>query len=168
MSGSPAGALEELEVEMEPLTQHSVLVEDLPGGMAAGWLEVLSTEPDSIAITLGGDQRLRMMDGIGLARPLVSSLWFPIHKGDSSETRLLLINPEDESVEVALTWHGSGGGDIEQQLNIESKGMIQDTVEALFGAKGGLEDGYVLRSNREKRRWPDRSQAVRPATVRNQ
>ena len=144
VSGSPAGALDELELEMEPLTQYSVLVEDLPGGMTAGWLEVLSTEPDSIAITLGGDQRLQMLDGIGLAQPMVSPLWFPeIHSGDSSETRLLLINPEDESVDVALTWHGSGGGEIEQQLHIESKGMIQDTVEALFGSKGGLEDGYV-------------------------
>ncbi len=143
-SGSPAGALDELELEMEPLTQYSVLVEDLPGAVTAGWLEVLSTEPDSVAVTLGGDQRLQMLDGIGLARPMVSPLWFPeIHSGDSRETRLLLINPEDESVEVILTWHGSGGDEIEQRLDIEPKGLIQGTVEALFGTKGGLEDGYV-------------------------
>ena len=73
VSGTPAGALDELELEMEPFTQYSVLVEDLPGAVTAGWLEVLSTEPDAIAITLGGDQRLRIMDGIGLAHPLVSS-----------------------------------------------------------------------------------------------
>ena len=154
--GSPAGALDELELELEPLTQYSVLIEDLPGGMTAGWLEVLSTEPDSIAITLGGDQRLQMMDGIGLARPVVSPLWFAeIHSGDSSETRLLLINPEDESVEVALTWHGPDGKDIKQHLSIESKGMIQDTVETLFGTKSGLEDGYVSARVEETEGGPD-------------
>ena len=154
--GSPAGALDELELELEPLTQYSVLIEDLPGGMTAGWLEVLSTEPDSIAITLGGDQRLQMMDGIGLARPLLSPLWFAeIHSGDSSETRLLLINPEDESVEVALTWHGPDGKDIKQHLSIESKGMIQDTVETLFGTKSGLEDGYVSARVEETEGGPD-------------
>ncbi len=154
--GSPAGALDELELELEPLTQYSVLIEDLPGGMTAGWLEVLSTEPDSIAITLGGDQRLQMMDGIGLARPVVSPLWFAeIHSGDSSETRLLLINPEDESVEVALTWHGPDGKDIKQHLSIEAKGMIQDTVQTLFGTKSGLEDGYVSARVEETEGGPD-------------
>ena len=143
-AGSPAGVVDELEMEMEPLTQFLVLVEGLPGGVTEGWLEVLSTQPDSVALTLAGDQQLRMIDGVALGQPLSLPIWFPeIHSGDSKKTWLYLINPGDEMVEVALTWHGPEGEDIARGFSIGPKGMVRDTVTALFGAKSDLEGGYV-------------------------
>lgn len=91
-----------------------------------------------------GNQALSFMDGTNLFSALSSELLLPeIRASGDEQTRLYLINPHGNDVEVNVRWVKPSGPALEKTVQIPAKGLLDLNVTEIFGTGTG---GYLTAS----------------------
>ena len=124
--------------------QITLLLQETFNPLQPGWIEILSDRRDLLGFTLVGNQALSFMDGTNLLSALSSELLLPEIRAEGNEqTRLYLINPHGNDVEVKVRWVKPSGPTLEKTLEIPAKGLLDLNVTETFGTGTG---GYLTAS----------------------
>lgn len=125
------------EIDLARGTQHSILLTEAFKNLQQGWVEIRSSQPDLVSFTLLGESSLRYMDGGSLSSPTSDRLILP--EIPDGSTRLFVVNPGSQPLGVRLTLQ-AGASVTALRRVLPAKGMLQTTVQELFGVSSG---GYV-------------------------
>ncbi len=134
--------LGETEISVPRQSQDSWLLTEQFEKIEDGWIELLPTGPDVVSFALLGNWETTLLDGVPLTPALAKQILFPeIRNGVSEYTTFFLVNPNNETLSVALTWENSDRSDLRVARTIPPEGMLKSTFRELFGSVNG---GYVI------------------------
>lgn len=135
--GQPYGSA--VRRTVPPGTQQAVLLSDLFGAGRSGWIEVLSSRPETLGFTLLGNYSLTTMDGGELGSAVSNQLLFP--ELTAGPVRLFVVNPNSSATELVLTWVRADGTRAERTVVLPTRGAMDTQFSELFGPGSG---GYLL------------------------
>ncbi|MEJ2080034.1 MAG: S8 family serine peptidase [Acidobacteriota bacterium] len=125
------------EIDLARGAQRSILLTEAFSNLQQGWIEITSSQPDLVSFTLLGESTLRFMDGGSLSSAAADRLVLP--EIPDGSTRLFVVNPGNQPLGVGLTLQ-TGASAVTRRQVLPARGMLQTTVQQLFGVSSG---GYV-------------------------
>jgi minor extracellular serine protease Vpr len=144
-AGQPFG--EAFEKTIEPGSQFSILLNEALGPLSEGWVEIRSSQPDLMCAALTANWGLTRMDGAALAGATGAHVLLPeIMASDSADTRVFVVNPNNEAVDVRIIWRRSGAVPAERLFaGVPAKGALSLSLLQVF--PNLTSSGYLIVEN---------------------